>query len=85
MATSTDRQADIENGDEMGKAAAVTLDFLEPRLRAIEYALYGHLAGTTTNGSKDKSAATRLRELELGLEHYTAKTKVIQDLLVLRE
>ena len=85
MATSIDRQADIENGDEIGKAATVTLDLLESRLRAIEYALYGHLDGTTTHGSKEESAATRLRELELGLEHYTAKTKVIQDLLVLRE
>lgn len=85
METSIDRRADTANGDEIGKAAAVTLDLLESRLRAIEYALFGHLDGSASNGSKEKSAATRLRELELGLEHYTAKTKVIQDLLVLRE
>lgn len=85
MATFINIQADIENRHETGQAAAVTLDLLESRLRAIEYALYGHLVRTTTDGSKEKSAATRLRELELGLENYTAKTKVIQDLLVLRK
>lgn len=85
MANSIARQADIENGNGMGKAAAVTLDLLESRLRAIEYALYGHLVENSSNESKEKSAATRLKELELGLEHYTAKTKAIQDLLVLRE
>lgn len=85
MATTSERHLDAENGDEMSNAAAVTLVLLESRLRAIEYALYGHMDGTAANGSKDKSAATRLRELEVGLEHYTAKTKVILDLLKLRE
>lgn len=78
-----DRGEDHEIADDPEKTVIVTLELLESRLRAIEHALYGHMDPTAANGSKDKSAATRLRALELALEHYTAKTKVIQDLLKL--
>ncbi len=76
---------DTESGNDMSTTAAATLDLLESRLRAIEYALYGHLDKTVIDDMKAKSAAERLRELEVGLGHYTAKTKVIQDLLKLRK
>lgn len=71
------------DGTVMENTAVVTMELLESRLRAIEYALYGHLDPNAADGSK--SAATRLRELEVGLQHYAAKTKVIQDLLKLRK
>lgn len=68
----------------MDDAAAVTLELLETRLRAIEYALYGHQTPGGLESGKEKTAATRLKELEQGLNHYTQKTQVIQELLKLR-
>lgn len=64
--------------------ARLTLDLLEARLRQAEYTIYGHLDGNA-NSLKRKSVAERLHELEKGLDTITAKSKVAQDLLKLRE
>lgn len=64
--------------------ARLTLDLLESRLRQAEYTIYGHLDGDT-NSLKRKTVAERLHELEKGLDVITAKSKVAQDLLKLRE
>jgi hypothetical protein len=64
--------------------ARLTLDLLEARLRQAEYTIYGHLDGNA-NSLKRKSVAERLHELEKGLDVITAKSKVAQDLLKLRE
>lgn len=64
--------------------ARLTLDLLEARLRQAEYTIYGHLDGNASS-LKRKSVAERLHELEKGLDTITAKSKVAQDLLKLRE
>jgi hypothetical protein len=64
--------------------ARLTLDLLEARLRQAEYTIYGHLDGNA-NSLKRKSVAEWLHELEKGLDVITAKSKVAQDLLKLRE
>lgn len=64
--------------------ARLTLDLLEARLRNIEYAIYGHLEGST-NSFEQKSASERLRSLENALDQLKTKSKVVQDLLKLRK
>ena len=74
-----------DHEEKMDDMVAATLELLETRLRAIEYALHGHRDPGAPHEGRDKSAATRLKELEAGLVHFTQKTQVIQDLLQLRE
>ena len=65
------------------KTAVETIDLLEARLRRIEYALRGHQVEVTTTTSE--SAAKRLEKLEYSLHHLASRSKVVQDLLQLRE
>jgi hypothetical protein len=66
------------------KTAIETIDLLEARLRGIEFALHGQVdrASTTTDKA---SAAKRLADLEHSLHQLASKSKVVQDLLRLRE
>jgi hypothetical protein len=65
-------------------AAIQTLDLLEARLRRIEYAIGAQLNKTSTN-SDEYSVTQRLARLENSLHQLASKSKVIQDLLRLRQ
>jgi len=66
------------------RTAIETIDLLEARLRRIEFAIRGQTDETTTPGSK-ASAAKRLADLEHSLHQLASKSRVVQDLLRLRE
>ena len=67
------------------KTALETIDLLEARLKRIEYAVCGHVHEATISKSKEENAAKRLGELEHSLHQLALKSRVIQDLLKLRE
>jgi hypothetical protein len=75
VATPMDHDAD--------DTARLTLDLLEARLRHAEYTVYGHLDAEAN--SLGQSATQRLHDLEKDLDKLTVKSKVVQDLLRLRE
>jgi hypothetical protein len=66
------------------KTALETIDLLEARLRRIEYAVCGHIDEATLLSNKE-NAAKRLADLEHSLHQLASKSRVIQDLLKLRE
>lgn len=66
------------------KTAVETIDLLEARLRRIEYAICGELNVETFDGNKE-SISNRLGDLEHSLHQLAAKSRVVQDLLKLRE
>jgi len=66
------------------KTAIETIDLLEARLRRIEYAVSGKTDEATISGTKP-SAVKRLADLEYSLHQLASKSRVIQDLLRLRE
>jgi hypothetical protein len=66
------------------KTAVETIDLLEARLRRIEYAVCGHVDEATNTGNKT-SAVKRLGELEHSLHQLASRSRVVQDLLKLRE
>lgn len=66
------------------KTAVETIDLLEARLKRIEYAICGHLDSTAVSNAED-SAYKRLGDLEHSLHQLASKSKVVQDLLRLRE
>jgi hypothetical protein len=66
------------------KTAVETIDLLEARLRRIEYAVYGHVDEASMSSSKG-SATQRLQSLEHSLHQLASRSRVIQDLLRLRE
>lgn len=66
------------------KTATETIDLLEARLRRIQYEVYGcqdNEAATTCKAN----AGERLADLEHSLHQLALKSRVIQDLLRLRE
>lgn len=65
------------------KTALETIDLLEARLKRIEYAVCGHVDEATI--SRGDNAAKRLADLEHSLHQLASKSRVIQDLLRLRE
>lgn len=68
------------------KTASETIDLLEARLRRIEYAVCGHIDTTSvTSSDVSISAYERLADLEHILHGLASKSRVIQDLLKLRE
>lgn len=68
------------------KTASETIDLLEARLRRIEHAVCGHIDTTSiTTSDVHISAYERLAELEHILNGLASKSRVIQDLLKLRE
>jgi hypothetical protein len=66
------------------KTAVETIDLLEARLKRIEYAVCGHV-GDTGIPSNKPSASKRLADLEHSLHQLASKSRVVQDLLRLRE
>lgn len=67
------------------KTAMTTIDLLESRLRRIEYVVYGQEHAIADPEYEFESATTRLENLERALYGLTLKSKVIKDLLQLRE
>lgn len=67
------------------KTALETIDLLEARLKRIEYAVCGHVDEAAISKSKEENAIKRLGELEHSLHQLALKSRVIQDLLKLRE
>jgi len=65
------------------ETATETIGLLEARLRRIEYAVCGHV-DQAIPGNKT-SATQRLADLEHSLHQLALKSRVIQDLLRLRE
>lgn len=68
----------------MDETASLSLGLLETRLRTLEYAIYGNLE-ESADSSAEKSAAERLRDLEVALDQLTRKSSVFQEVLALRE
>ncbi len=66
------------------KTAVETIDLLEARLRRIEYAVCGHDEKATIADNKG-TATQRLSDLEHKLHQLASKSRVILDLLKLRE
>jgi hypothetical protein len=66
------------------KTAVETIDLLEARLRRIEYAICGEVDEATIS-TNNQSASKRLAELEHALNQLASKSRVVQDLLKLRE
>jgi predicted hydrocarbon binding protein len=66
------------------QASNETIDLLEARLRRIEYAVCGE-ASSKTSEQAGHTISDRLAELEHSLHQLAAKSKVVQDLLKLRE
>lgn len=66
------------------KTAVETIDLLEARLRRIEYAVCGQVDESALSSHKI-SAAQRLATLEHSLHQLASKSRVVQDLLRLRE
>jgi hypothetical protein len=66
------------------KTAVETIDLLEARLRRIEYAVCGQVNESALSGNKT-SAARRLAALEHSLHQLASKSRVVQELLRLRE
>jgi hypothetical protein len=66
------------------KTAVETIDLLEARLKRIEYAVCGHV-GDAGIPSNKPSASKRLAALEHSLHQLASKSRVVQDLLRLRE
>ena len=66
------------------KTAVETIDLLEARLRRIEYAICGEVDEDTIS-TNNQSASKRLAELEHALHQLASKSRVVQDLLKLRE
>lgn len=66
------------------KTAVETIDLLEARLKRIEYAVCGHV-GDAGIPSNKPSASKRLADLEHSLHQLASKSRVVQDLLRLRE
>jgi len=66
------------------KTAVETIDLLEARLRRIEYAICGEVDEAAISSNK-QSASKRLAELEHALHQLASKSRVVQDLLKLRE
>lgn len=68
------------------KTASETIDLLAARLRRIEHAVCGHIDTTSiTTSDVSISAYERLADLEHVLHGLASKSRVIQDLLKLRE
>jgi hypothetical protein len=67
------------------KTAIETIDLLEARLRRIEYAVSGQV-GEAPGSTPDSTApiAKRLADVEQSLYQLASKSRVIQDLLMLR-
>jgi hypothetical protein len=63
--------------------ALETIELLEARLKRIEYAVCGHANEATISSSEN--ATKRLANLEHSLHQLASKSRVIQDLLRLRE
>jgi hypothetical protein len=66
------------------KTAVETIDLLEARLRRIEYAVCGQVDESVLLSNKN-SATQRLATLEHSLHQLASKSRVVQDLLRLRE
>ena len=66
------------------KTAVEIIDLLEARLKRIEYAVRGHV-GDAGIPSNKPSASKRLADLEHSLHQLASKSRVVQDLLRLRE
>jgi hypothetical protein len=66
------------------KTAVDTIDLLEARLRRIEYAVCGQVNEPALSSNKT-SAAQRLAALEHSLHQLASKSRVVQELLRLRE
>jgi hypothetical protein len=64
------------------KTAIETIDLLESRLQRIEYATGDTTSLNTTN--KD-TAAKRVADLEYSLHQLASKSRVLQDILRLRQ
>lgn len=64
--------------------ALETIELLEARLRRIEFAVNGHINESPAI-EKGPSAAQRLADLEHSLHQLASKSKVVQELLRLRE
>ncbi|KAL3418951.1 nuclear distribution protein [Phlyctema vagabunda] len=69
----------------LDKTATETIDLLEARLRRIEYALRGGQSVEDPLPSKEDSATKRLQDLEHTLHELASRSRVIQDLLRLRD
>jgi hypothetical protein len=67
------------------KTALETIDLLEARLKRIEYAVCGHIDEATISNNREENAAKRLGKLEHSLHQLAMKSRVVQDLLKLRE
>ncbi len=68
------------------ETAVETIDLLEARLRRIEYVVCGHDEKATVTDNTNKGTATqRLSDLEHKLHQLASKSRVVQDLLRLRE
>ena len=65
------------------KTALETIDLLQARLKRIEYAVYGQ--ATKVVDSNNENATKRLGHLEHSLHQLASRSRVIQDLLRLRE
>ena len=66
------------------KTAVETIDLLEARLRRIEYAVCGQVNESVLSSHKT-SATQRLAALEHSLHQLASKSRVVQELLRLRE
>ncbi|TAQ84551.1 hypothetical protein B7494_g7129 [Chlorociboria aeruginascens] len=69
----------------LDKTATETIELLEARLRRIEYAISGRQVEYPVPSNQQASAASRLTDLEHSLHQLASKSRVIQDLLRLRE
>jgi hypothetical protein len=70
------------------KTASRTIDFLEARLQMIEFILTGDCAHDAPQARSDQledSVAERLTTLENALSRLSSKSKVVKEILDLRE
>jgi hypothetical protein len=77
-------QSIIPMDNTFDKTAVETIDLLEARLKRIENAVCGHV-GDSGIPSNKPSASKRLADLEHSLHQLASKSRVVQDLLRLRE
>jgi hypothetical protein len=64
------------------ETALETIDLLEARLKRIQYAVCGYIGEAASN---NENATKRLADIEDSLHKLAAKSRIIQDLLNLRE
>lgn len=67
----------------LDKTATDTIEYLEARLRRIEFAVSGH--DEVSTDVPRTSAAARMGDLERALDRLTSNSRVLQELLKLRE